>query len=115
MSDETENVNAGSETSGDQAADVTSQEAAPTETETATAETTSDASQDAGAQDAGDAAAPTDAGSETSGAPDAEQSRTGFADKGLHAGDECICPDGRKGTVHSFDAGLICIPNHDQG
>jgi hypothetical protein len=44
-----------------------------------------------------------------------DASRTGFADKGLRAGDECICPDGRKGTVHSFDAGFVCIPNHDQG
>jgi hypothetical protein len=26
-----------------------------------------------------------------------------------------LCPDGRKGTVHSFDSGLVCIPNHDQG
>ena len=48
-------------------------------------------------------------------APDAEASRTGYADHGLRAGDECVCPDGRKGTVHSFDAGLICIPNHEQG
>jgi hypothetical protein len=47
--------------------------------------------------------------------PDANASRTGFAEKGLRAGDECICPDGRKGTVHSFDAGFVCIPNHDQG
>lgn len=41
--------------------------------------------------------------------PDA--SRTGFAEKGLKAGDACTCPDGRAGTVHRFDAGLICIPN----
>jgi lysophospholipid acyltransferase (LPLAT)-like uncharacterized protein len=26
-----------------------------------------------------------------------------------------LAPDGRKGTVHSFDSGLVCIPNHDQG
>ena len=45
----------------------------------------------------------------------AEASRTGYAEPGLRAGDECVCPDGRKGTVHSFDAGLICIPNHEQG
>ena len=30
------------------------------------------------------------------------------------AGDECVCPDGRKGTVHKFDNGLVCIPNADQ-
>jgi hypothetical protein len=41
-------------------------------------------------------------------------SRTGFVDKG-QSGGECICPDGRKGTIHSFDAGLVCIPNEDQG
>lgn len=44
-----------------------------------------------------------------------DASRTGFADKGLRVGDTCVCPDGRTGTVHSFDAGLICIPNQDQG
>jgi hypothetical protein len=41
----------------------------------------------------------------------ADASRTGFAEKGLRAGDACVCPDGRKGTVHRFDAGLICLPN----
>jgi hypothetical protein len=45
----------------------------------------------------------------------ASQSRTGYAEKGARAGDPCTCPDGRSGTVHSFDAGLICIPNHEQG
>lgn len=45
--------------------------------------------------------------------PDA--SRTGYAAKGLRAGDTCVCPDGRTGTVHQYDAGLICMPNHDQG
>jgi hypothetical protein len=44
-----------------------------------------------------------------------DASRTGYAEKGLRAGDKCICPDGRTGTVHSFDAGMICIPNQDQG
>ena len=48
-------------------------------------------------------------------APDASVSRTGYADRGSRPGEECVCPDGRKGTVHRFDAGLICIPNHDQG
>jgi hypothetical protein len=47
-------------------------------------------------------------------APDANASRTDFV-KNARPGDECICPDGRKGTVHSFDSGLVCIPNHDQG
>lgn len=106
MSDEQENVDAGSETSGEQAADVSSQEQASTETETATADTASEASQDAGAQDAGGAAEQT--------TPDANESRTAFV-SGARAGDECVCPDGRKGTVHSFDAGLVCIPNADQG
>ena len=107
MSDEPEHVEAGSETSGE-SADTAQAETADT-SETAQAET--------GAQDAGGAAEQTEeSGSETSGeeAP-ADQSRTGFAEKGLRAGDACTCPDGRKGTVHSFDAGLICIPNADQG
>lgn len=43
-----------------------------------------------------------------------EASRTGYAEKGLRAGDACTCPDGRAGTVHQYDAGLVCIPNHDQ-
>ena len=54
-----------------------------------------------------------EAGSETSGeqAAEPDASRTGYAEKGLKAGDACVCPDGRKGTVHRFDAGLICLPN----
>jgi hypothetical protein len=60
--------------------------------------------------------AQTDAGAEgAADVPDANESRTGVAAKGLRRGDPCKCPDGRKGTVHSFDAGLICIPNADQG
>jgi hypothetical protein len=106
MSDETESVEAGSETSGESA-------------DTAKADTTDTsetAQTDSSAENAGGAADQTETSSETSGesVADAEQSRTGFADKGLRAGDECICPDGRKGTVHSFDAGFVCIPNHDQ-
>jgi hypothetical protein len=101
MSDETETVEAGSETSGETAVDTTATE------QSGTAETTT--------TDAGAAAEETSTeGSETSGET-ADESRTGYAKKGLRAGDECICPDGRKGTVHSFDAGLICIPNADQG
>jgi hypothetical protein len=46
--------------------------------------------------------------------PDADASRTDFV-SGARAGDECLCPDGRKGTVHKFDEGLVCIPNADQG
>ena len=33
----------------------------------------------------------------------------------VKAGDSCMCPDGRTGTVHTYDQGLICIPNADQG
>jgi hypothetical protein len=99
MADEKENVDAGSETSGDQAE--TSQE----ETTETAAETTEQSAETA--QDAGGAA-------ETETAADANESRTGFV-TGARPGDECVCPDGRKGTVHSFDSGLVCIPNHEQG
>jgi hypothetical protein len=78
--DEQENVNAGSETSGETA-------------DTAQADTadTSDTAQaDAGAESAGGAAEP-------------------------KVGDTCTCPDGRAGTIHSYDEGLICIPNQTQG
>jgi len=44
----------------------------------------------------------------------ADGSRTGFVQTG-RPGDTCVCPDGRTGTVHRFDEGLICIPNADQG
>lgn len=57
---------------------------------------------------AADAPAPE---SEDQMAPDADASRTGFAEAGLKAGDACTCPDGRPGTVHRFDVGLICLPN----
>jgi hypothetical protein len=100
MRDETETVEAGSETSGETAVDTTATD------QSTPAETTS--------TDAGGAAEETSS-SETSGETASDESRTGYADKGLRAGDECVCPDGRKGTVHSFDAGLICIPNADQG
>jgi len=46
--------------------------------------------------------------------PNADESRTGFVETG-RPGDTCVCPDGRTGTVHRFDEGLICIPNADQG
>jgi hypothetical protein len=112
MSDE-QNIDAGSETSGEQATDTTASEQSDT-TDTTAADTsaTDTAQADTSASaDAGGVATATE-GTST---PDANQSRTGFAEKGLHVGDQCTCPDGRKGTVHSFDAGLICIPNADQG
>ncbi len=65
---------------------------------------------DAKAKADADAAAQSDAGAEQT--PDA--SRTVFVSN-ARAGDQCICPDGRKGTVHKFDAGFVCIPNHEQG
>jgi hypothetical protein len=99
MADEKENVDAGSETSGDQAE--TSHEET-TETAADTTEQSEETAQDAGGAAESKTDVPEDA------------SRTGFAEKGLRAGDACTCPDGRKGTVHQYDAGLICIPNHDQ-
>ncbi|HEX3861294.1 MAG TPA: hypothetical protein VHY35_06330 [Stellaceae bacterium] len=71
---------------------------------------------DADAQAAADAKAKADAeaAAQTGAAPNADGSRTGFV-SGVRAGEECVCPDGRKGTVHKFDEGLVCIPNHDQG
>jgi hypothetical protein len=93
---ENENVETSSETSSDVAAEAqTSEAAAPAET--ASAET-----------------AATDVAAETS-SETSDASRTGFAEKGLRAGDTCTCPDGRTGTVHQYDAGLICMPNQDQG
>lgn len=80
MSDEQENVGAGSETSGETAA-----------VDTAQADTAStDTAAETAAQDAGGAAEP-------------------------KIGDSCVCPDGRTGTIHSYDQGLVCIPNADQG
>jgi hypothetical protein len=75
-------VDAGSETSGETAVDTTAI------AETAATDTSATASVDAGG-----------ASSETT----------------VKAGDTCTCPDGRTGTVHSYDEGLICIPNADQG
>jgi hypothetical protein len=83
MSDDT-NIDAGSETSGEQAAE-TSQETTAAETTKATTEKSEETTADAGG-----AAEP-------------------------KVGDQCVCPDGRRGTVHSYDEGLICIPNADQG
>ena len=61
-----------------------------------------------------DASTPADAGGVPEPTPE-DASRTGYAKKGLRAGDACVCPDGRTGTVHKFDAGFVCIPNHEQG
>ena len=96
--------------SDEETAAATAAKQAATDAESALAEAQAKAEADAAAAQGGAGAKKEDGA-----APDAELSRTGYAAKGLHAGDECICPDGRKGTVHSFDAGLICIPNHDQG
>ncbi|HEX3721244.1 MAG TPA: hypothetical protein VHV31_00540 [Nitrolancea sp.] len=97
MSDETEkNVDAGSENSGEPAASETVQT-------------------DTSDQDAGGSADVEQTQEAVVEETPSTESRTGFAEPGQKAGDECICPDGRKGTVHSFDAGLICIPNADQG
>lgn len=100
MSDDTEKVDTGSETPSETPA--TEEVAAPAETPSETP------------QDAGGAAEATEP-SETPAPAETDASRTGYADKGLRAGDACTCPDGRKGTVHQYDAGLICIPNQDQG
>ena len=88
MTDET-TVDAGSENSGETAA-VDIAQAGTTATDTSATDTAqaTDASADAGG-----------ASSETT----------------VKAGDSCVCPDGRTGTVHSYDEGLICIPNADQG
>jgi hypothetical protein len=84
-------VDAGSETSGVQAAD-TSVPAQADTTETTATDTT--------------ATETTDAGVDAGGAP---------SETTVKAGDSCVCPDGRTGTVHGYDQGLICIPNADQG
>ena len=113
MSDELENVGAGSEPSGEQPVAETSQEAPvasdPTEVDPAPAEETP-----AAAPVAEEQPAPEPAADSAGGAADANESRTDFVTN-ARAGDECLAPDGRKGTVHSFDSGLVCIPNHDQG
>ena len=88
MTDET-TVDAGSENSGETAAVDTAQtDTTATDTSATDTAQATDASADAGG-----------ASSETT----------------VKAGDSCVCPDGRTGTVHSYDEGLICIPNTDQG
>ena len=88
MTDET-TVDAGSENSGETAA-----------VDTAQADTT------ATDTSATDTAQATDASADAGGAP---------SETTVKAGDTCTCPDGRTGTVHVYDEGLICIPNADQG
>jgi hypothetical protein len=96
MSDEPEIVDAGSEPSSEE-----------TPVETPAVET----------PDVPEVETPVDAGGAAEPTPEApaDESRTGYAEKGLRAGDACTCPDGRTGTVHQYDAGLICMPNQDQG
>jgi hypothetical protein len=118
MSDEQENVGAGSEHLGEYVPDEDSKETTSAENAAAPADATSDASQDAGAQDAGgaaDAAESKETPAEPADTAQAETvadpaASTDFADMGLKAGDDCVCPDGRPGSVHRFDAGLVCIP-----
>jgi hypothetical protein len=117
MSDELENVGAGSEPSGEQPAAEPSQEAPvasdPAEVDPALAEETPAAAPEAEEQpapepaveNAGGAAEPT----ADEPAPLADESRTDFV-SGMKPGDDCQCPDGRPGSVHRFDAGLVCIP-----
>ena len=125
MTDES-NVTASSENTGEYVPEETSTEATSAEATTATAETVSDASQDASAStavdavgegsDSTDATATTEAGTDSAAdatAIDPNASRTGYVTD-AKSGDECVCPDGRKGTVHKFDNGLVCIPNADQ-
>jgi hypothetical protein len=77
-----------------------------TDAEKAFADAKAKADEEAGDQGEG-------AGAGTGKAPNADESRTGFV-TGVRPGEQCECPDGRKGTVHKFDEGLVCIPNHDQ-
>jgi membrane protein involved in colicin uptake len=69
---------------------------------------------DAKAKAEAEAAAAAQGGAGAEQVPDAGESRTGFV-RNARPGDACQCPDGRKGTVHRFDEGLVCIPNADQG
>src|SRR4051812_44662099 len=100
MANKQNSVDTGSKTSSEQAAE-TSQETAAAETTEASQEQSQETSTDA-------------VGAANAAAPAANESRTGFVSN-ARAGDECTCPDGRKGTVHKFDTGLVCIPNHEQG
>jgi hypothetical protein len=105
MAEEEQDVEAGSETSGEEAAETSQEETAAEPTDAP-----EEKSEEAPADAAGAAETPT---SEPEQVP-VDGSRTGFVESGRPGG-ECICPDGRKGTIHSFDAGLVCIPNDNQG
>jgi membrane protein involved in colicin uptake len=91
---------------------------AATDSESTLADAKAKADADAAAQAEADAKAKADAEAADQGGdaatPGSDESRTGFVTN-ARPGDECTCPDGRKGTVHKFDEGLVCIPNHDQG
>lgn len=102
MNDEPTNVDPAAETPAPETApEAPSEETpAPAEGEEPASTTPEDAPADAPASD--------EHGTD---APDPNASRTGFAEPGLKTGDPCTCPDGRPGTVHRFDAGLICLPN----
>lgn len=105
MSDEQTNVDAGSETSGEQAAE-TSQEETATETTEATTEPATGAVEST--EDAGGAADETQPEDTQT-----EDSRTGFVETPARTGDACTCPDGRSGTVTVFADNLaVCLPNH---
>ena len=110
MSDDKENVDAGSETSGEPAVET----AVPAQADTTDATATDTPAPEAVSTDQPASADAGGAADETATEVPVDGSRTGFVEKGT-AGGECICPDGRKGTVHKFDEGLVCIPNHDQG
>jgi hypothetical protein len=105
MSDEQDNVDTGGETSSVE----TPVETTPEVVETPVVETPEVVETPVDAEVA--AETPSEAPVETP----SDDSRTGFAEKGLRAGDACTCPDGRTGTVHQYDAGLICMPNEIQG
>src|SRR5437879_6294919 len=98
MSDE-QNIDAGSETSGETADTAQADSAGTSASDTAQADEGADVESAGGAADMQD-----ESGSETV-AADADESRTGFVEK-VRPGEECVCPDGRKGTVHKFDEGL---------
>src|SRR6185312_14633990 len=84
-------------------------EEAAVEAESAYADAKAKADAEAAAQGANAAEESSDTSGEQAADPNA--SRTGFADKGLKAGELCTCPDGRPGTVARFDVGLVCLPN----
>lgn len=106
MSDELENVDAGSETSGEQAAE-TSQEDTAAETTEVSEETTADAG---GAAEQNEQ---TSSDSSDQAPVDSDESRTGFVKSSARTGDACTCPDGRPGTVTVFAGNLaVCLPNH---